>query len=149
MNIDPTIAVAVIAVSGVLLTAGGTLVGALLTRGTENQKLIIGAPTGFASLVNELQEERAADRARTVTLSDELASMRTRVRGLEVEVDSERRRTVILLIHIGELRTALRRAGITPPPAPDGSGVDDSGPLPAVTSTTTTTTTTTSPEGTP
>lgn len=154
---DSTVLVALIATGGVILTAGGTLLGVFITRGTEMKKLLVGAPTGYAALVDDLQQERVdskAERAelrterslllaRVEVLTEDVASLTSRTRGLEVEMDSERKRTVILLVHIGELRSALRRAGITPPPAPEGSGVEDSGPLPAVTSTTTTTTTST------
>lgn len=142
-DLDPTAVVAVIAVLGVLFTASCTLLGVLVTRGTETKKLIAGAPVGYASLVDDLQQERVELKANVKTLLDDLASVRMRIRGLEVEMDSERKRTVILLVHIGELRTALRRAGIAPPPLPEDSGVEDSGPLPAVTSTTTTSTTST------
>jgi len=149
VNGDPTITVALIATAGTLLTGGITALGFVLTRGTETRKLITSAPAGFKALVDELQEERAADRAEIARLmekdaarDEEMASLRTRMRGLEAEQDTERRRTQTLLGHIAELRSALRRAGIVPPPPPAGSGIEDSGPQQAVSSTTTVTTTT-------
>jgi hypothetical protein len=133
-GIDPTVIVAAIAVVGVLATAGGTLFGVVLTRGTETKKLIAGAPVGFQALVNELQEERAADRAEITRLlardtvrEEELSSMRVRMRGLEVAQDTAQRREAVLLEHIRDLRTYMRAAGLVPPPAPPGSGIEDSG----------------------
>lgn len=126
-GIDPTIVVAV--VGGL-----GTLLGALIVRGTETKKLIAGAPQGFAQLVDELQEERtlreeklAKAERRIDLLVEELGSMRTRMRGLEAEQDSSRRRESVLVAHIVELRSTLRRAGIVPPLPPPGSGIEDSG----------------------
>lgn len=126
-NLDPTIVVALVGLAG-------TLIGVLITRSTETRKIIAGAPTAFAQLVDELQEERAVREAklaaaerRVDALVEEIGSMHARMRGLEAEQSSERSRTAILVGHIGELRSALRRAGITPPPPPTGSGIEDSG----------------------
>lgn len=126
-NLDPTIVVAVVG-------ALGTLIGVLITRSIENRRIITGAPEGYQRLVDDLQQEIArrdlkdASRdMRDAARDEEIGSMRIRMRGLEVEQDSERSRTAILVEHIGELRSALRRAGIVPPPPPPGSGIEDSG----------------------
>ena len=124
-NLDPTVVVSLVA----LVSAA---IGALLTRGTEMRKLIAGAPTGYAQLVDDLQQERAELRTEVRTLADEVASMRTRMRGLETATDVDRRLIEALRGYVVELRSVMRRAGITPPPIPDGSGIEDSGPIPAV-----------------
>ena len=138
-SLDPTVVVAGLALVGVLAGAGGTLIGAVLTRGTETRKLLIGAPTGYAQLVEDLQEERTGLRAEMARLIErdahreqEMASMRTRLRGLEAGQDGDRRLIDGLRRYVVELRGTLRAAGVVPPPIPPGSGIEDSGPIPAV-----------------
>lgn len=124
-GLDPTIVVAVFGLAG-------TLIGVLITRGTETRRIITGAPAGYAQLVDDLQQERAELRAEVAGMRDEIASMRTRVRGLETGQDHDSRLIEALRLYVLELRTALRRAHIPPPPAPPMLGIEDSGPLPVV-----------------
>lgn len=126
-DLDPTIIVALLALAGVVLTTLGGVVGALIVRGTEIRRIIAGAPAGYAQLVEDLQQERDGLNARLDRQDLEMASMRTRIRGLETGQDTDRHLIDVLREHVIELRTALRRAGITPPPIPPGSGIEDSG----------------------
>lgn len=126
-TLDPVIVVAAVTLVGTLAGVAGTVLGALITRGTETRRIITGAPEGYAKLVDDLQQERGELRAEVRTLGDEMASMRTRLRGLEAGQDTDRRLIDVLRAHIAELRSVIRRAGITPPPVPAGSGVEDSG----------------------
>ena len=119
-GIDPTIVVAA-------MTLVGTLAGVLISRGTETRRIITGAPEGYAKLVDDLQQERGELRAEVKLLADEMASMRTRIRGLEAGQDRDSRLIDVLRGHIIELRSVIRRAGIEPPPPPAGSGIEDSG----------------------
>lgn len=126
-RLEPGVVVAALSLIGVLAGVGGALLGTLITRGTETRKLIGGAPSGYAQLVEDLQQERAELRGEVRTLGDELASMRTRLRGLETGQDTDRRLIEALRAAYTELRRYVRSAGLTPPPVPAGLGVDDSG----------------------
>lgn len=119
-GIDPTIVVAA-------MTLVGTLAGILISRGTETRRIITGAPTGYQQLVDDLQQERGELRAEVRALGDEIASMRTRLRGLEAGQDRDSRLIEVLRAYVVELRDVIRRAGFEPPPAPAGSGIEDSG----------------------
>lgn len=126
-GLDPSVIVAGVALIGTVAGVAGTVLGALITRSTETRRIITGAPEGYAQLVDDLQQERSELRVEVRTLGDEVASMRTRLRGLEAGQDTDRRLIEVLRAHIAELRSVIRRAGITPPPAPAGSGVEDTG----------------------
>lgn len=133
-GLDPTVAAALLTAGAAVVGGGLTLLGLYITRGTETRKLLTDVPQGYALLVNELQEERIGLRVEMARLVErdthretELGSMRARLRGLEAGQDADRKLIEILREHIADLRSALRRAGIVPPPAPDGSGVDDAG----------------------
>jgi hypothetical protein len=126
-DLDPSVVIAGVALVGTLAGVAGTVLGALITRSTETRRIIAGAPTGYQQLVDDLQQERDRQDRKIGALADEVASMRTRMRGLEAGQDTDRRLIEVLRSHINELRSALRRAGIAPPPAPAGSGVEDSG----------------------
>lgn len=131
-GLDPAVMAAVVAAAAALVGGALALLGLFITRGTETRKLLTGVPQGYALLVDELQEERVAlkvemDRLvkRDAHREVELGSMRTRLHGLEAGQDADRKLIEILREHITDLRSALRRAGIAPPPAP--AGVDDAG----------------------
>lgn len=133
-GLDPTVLVALIAASAAIVGAGLTLLGLFITRGTETRKLLASAPTGFAALVDELQEERGGLKAEIVRMAardsardEEMASMRSRMRGLEAAEDSNRRVIDALRLAYTDLRNYMRRAGVQPPPIPVGIGVEDSG----------------------
>lgn len=126
-DLDPSIVVAVLALIGVLAGAGGTLIGVLVRGGVETRKLIAGAPTGYAQLVDDLQQERGELRVEVETLGDEVASMRTRIRGLESSRDADHRLIEGLRTAYVELRRYVRSAGLTPPPVPAGLGIDEPG----------------------
>lgn len=128
--------VALIGAGGILATAIGAGFGAWIQARSGRRQVdrqieaeAYGrARTHLSSTIDALQERVADLEGWRRADSEEMTRMRSRIRELEFGREENRTKLEELIEYVRVLRDLLRQHRITPPAAPVGHGLEDTGP---------------------